>query len=194
MNKSTTFDLEHELSEAEEEFVKARERLAELRRQRPQEAVKNYSFQGPDRREAKLSDCFGPKNDLILIHNMGTGCVYCTMWADGFNGVYHHLENRAAFLVVSPNDPETQKTFALSRGWKFRMYSTQGSSFNKDMGFENEKGGPQPGVSTFHKEENGQIVRVSKAGFGPGDDFCTVWHLLDLLADGAAGWEPKFKY
>ena len=125
---------------------------------------------------------------------MGTGCANCTMWADGFNGVFHHLENRAGFVVISPNDPETQKKFAASRGWKFKMCSAKGTSFNKDMGFENEKGGAQPGVSVFRKELGGKLFRVSKAPFGPGDDFCAVWHLFDLLAEGTAGWEPKFKY
>jgi hypothetical protein len=35
---------------------------------------------------------------------------------------------------------------------------------------------------------------VATAPFGPGDAFCPTWHVLDLLADGAAGWEPKYKY
>lgn len=190
----TTADLERELSEAEENLVKAKEKLAELRRQLPRQEVKDYALKGWDGKEATLSSFFGEKKDLILIHNMGKGCSYCTMWADGFNGVRHHLENRAGFVVISPNDPQTQKEFSQSRGWKFKMYSAKGTSFNKDMGFENDKGGAQPGVSIFRKESNGKIFRVSKAGFGPGDDFCTVWHLFDLLKDGADGWEPKFSY
>ncbi|MGH8003573.1 MAG: DUF899 family protein [Limisphaerales bacterium] len=194
MNKNTTIGLERELVEAEEEFLKAKERLAGLRRQLPKEEVKDYALKAWDGGEARLSSFFGDKKDLILIHNMGTGCVYCTMWADGFNGVLHHLENRSGFAVISPNDPETQKKFAAGRGWKFKMYSAKGTSFNKNMGFENEKGGAQPGVSVFRKEPDGKIFRVSKAEFGPGDDFCTVWHLFDLLSEGPAGWEPKFKY
>lgn len=194
MNKNTTVYLDRELVEAEEELVKAKERLAELRRQLPREEVKDDTLKAWDGGEARLSSFFGDKKDLILIHNMGTGCSYCTMWADGFNGVFHHLENRAGFVVVSPNDCETQKKFALSRGWKFKMYSAKGTSFNKDLGFENEKRGAQPGVSVFRKEPDGKIFRVSKAEFGPGDDFCAVWHLFNLLAEGPAGWEPKFSY
>jgi predicted dithiol-disulfide oxidoreductase (DUF899 family) len=151
MNEEVATDLEHDLTEAEEELVKAKERLALLRRQLPQEEVKDYAFKGAEGREANLSDFFGEKKDVILIHNMGTGCAYCTMWADGFNGVLPHLENRAGFVVISPNDPETQKEFARSRGWKFKMFSAKGTTFNKDMGFENAKGGPQPGVSVFRK-------------------------------------------
>ena len=38
------------------------------------------------------------------------------------------------------------------------------------------------------------VVRVSDAELGPGDDFCSVWHLFDLLPEGAAGWRPQFRY
>jgi len=46
MNKSTTVDLDRELAEAEEEFLKARERLAELRRRLPKEEVNDYALKG----------------------------------------------------------------------------------------------------------------------------------------------------
>jgi DNA-binding transcriptional ArsR family regulator len=32
------------------------------------------------------------------------------------------------------------------------------------------------------------------ASFSPGDDFCTVWHLFDLLPGGAGDWFPKIQY
>lgn len=79
MNKNTTVDLDRELVEAEEELVKAKERLALLRRQLPKEEVKDYTLKAWDGGEARLSSFFGDKKDLILIHNMGTGCAYCTM-------------------------------------------------------------------------------------------------------------------
>lgn|SRR5574341_1040942 len=142
----------------------------------------------------KFSSLFERNEELILIHNMGKACVYCTMWADGFNGVVPHLENRAAFAVVSPDSPKVQKKFYDSRKWKFRMYSSQGSSFAKDMGFESSKGDPQPGVSVFYKNKSGKIIRVAKDYFGPGDPYCGVWHLFDLLPGGPKGWEPQYKY
>jgi predicted dithiol-disulfide oxidoreductase (DUF899 family) len=74
------------------------------------------------------------------------------------------------------------------------MYSSHGTSFNKDMNFEAENGGQWPGVSAFHKDEAGRIFRTGYTYFGPGDDFCAVWPMLDLLEDGPNGWEPKFAY
>ena len=132
---------------------------------------------------------------------MGRGCSYCTLWADGFNGVYDHLADRAGFVVASPNPVEAQKEFAASRGWRFPMVSHAGTSFTEDMGyfrpgadaFADKLGSWFPGVSVFQKAGDA-ILRVSDAELGPYDDFCSVWHFLDLLPEGPAGWEPKARY
>lgn len=190
---ATASDQKNELLAAEEELKALKKRVAELRRTVAGETVEDYPFQtsaGP----RDLSELFGDKNDLILIHNMGKQCAYCTLWADGLNGFLPHLENRAAFALASPDDPSTQQEFAKGRGWKFTLVSTQGSSFTRDMGYESDTGGQLPGVSTFRKDASGEITRVGTAPFGPGDEFCGVWHLLDLLQDGANGWGPKFGY
>ena len=159
--------------------------------------MKDYelvSVEGP----VRLSDTFGDKDDLILVHNMGAGCPYCTMWADEFNGVLQHLQSRAAFVVVSPNNPKVQQNLARKRGWRFQMYSAEGSEFIGDMGFQQEDedymSGYQPGVSVFHRNGDGTIFRVSKDAFGPGDLYCGVWHLFDLLPDGSGEWGPRFDY
>jgi predicted dithiol-disulfide oxidoreductase (DUF899 family) len=155
------------------------------------EPVQDYRFTTAKGTVA-LSELFGDKPDLFVIHNMGKGCPYCTMWADGFNGVLAHLENRAAFVVSTPDDPATQAAFAASRGWRFRMVSHAGTDFAAEMGYRGEHG-LQPGVSVFRKED-GQVLRVSDTGLGPGDDFCSVWHFFDLLPEGANGWRARFAY
>ena len=190
-------DLQEELAAAWAELEKAQQRLKEIRRRVPSEPVQNYQLHGPDG-AIRLSELFGDKSDLILIHNMGTGCPYCTMWADGFNGVLHHLEDRSAFVVVSPDSVETQQEFRSNRGWRFRMYSAGGSTLFKDMGFESEDehygSNAMPGVSVFHKADDGSVVRVASDFLGPGDAYCSVWHLFDLLRDGVGDWEAKFDY
>lgn len=188
---------ETQLAEALADLEKAKQRVAELRRQLPAEPVADYELTGPDGNEM-LSAMFGDKSDLIVVHNMGAGCPYCTMWADGFNGVLHHLENRAAFVVVSPDSSEVQQRMAAKRGWRFRMYSAQGTTFIEDLGFGSEEehydSHAMPGVSALHKHLDGSIVRVARDFFGPGDLYCGVWHLFDLLQDGPDDWEPKFHY
>ena len=190
-------ELEREIACAQGELEAARRKLVKLRRKMPPEPVRDYELRNGDG-PVRLSEMFGDKDDLILIHNMGTGCSNCAMWADEFNGVYQHLQSRAAFVVVSPDSPEVQEAFAGKRGWRFPMYSTEGTTFVEDMGFRWEEepflSGYQPGVSAFRKNADGSIVRVAKDSFGPGDLYCGVWHLFDLLPEGAAGWDPLFAY
>jgi hypothetical protein len=50
-----------------------------------------------------------------------------------------------------------------------------------------------PGISVFQRQGS-TIVRVSDAQFSPGDDFCSVWHMFDMLPGGAVGWRPKKQY
>jgi predicted dithiol-disulfide oxidoreductase (DUF899 family) len=155
------------------------------------EEVENYRFETTDG-PLSLSGLFDDKPDLFVIHNMGRACVYCTLWADGFNGVLPHLENRAAFVVTSPDDPATQREFAASRGWRFRMASHAGNSFAADMGYRTAERF-LPGVSVFRKEAE-RILRVSDTQLGPDDDFCAVWHFFDLLPAGPDGWRPRYAY
>jgi len=176
-----------------------RKQIAELRKKMHDvqaavvpEPVEDYEFATPTGK-VRLSGLFGGKPDLIMIHNMGTSCPYCTLWADGLNGIAHHLADRAGFAVSSPDPPAAQQKFAATRGWRFPMVSHQGSNFAADMGYRGKNGGWMPGVSVF-KRDGKRIVRVSDAGFSPGDDFCTAWHLLDLLPEGAGDWEPKYRY
>ena len=196
MSKNNS-SLEREIAVAQEELDKARKKLVKLRRQLPPEPVRDCELRNTDG-PVRLSEMFGDKDDLILIHNMGEGCSNCTMWADEFNGVCHHLQSRSAFVVVSPDSPSVQQDFARKRGWRFPMYSAEGTTFIRDMGFQWDEeeflSGYQPGVSVFRRVEDGTIVRVSKDSFGPGDLYCGVWHLFDLLPDGPDGWDPLFDY
>lgn len=185
--------------EGSKRLAELRQRIAETRREMrtlqktidPQE-VNDYSFATPQG-EMRLLQLFDDKQDLFVIHNMGSSCPYCTLWADGYNGVYDHLASRAAFLVSSPDAPEVQQRFAKSRGWKFPMVSHRGTSFAADMGYRSATGGWLPGVSVFQRQA-GRIVRVADSGFSPGDDFCALWHFLELLPQGSADWQPRFSY
>lgn len=176
----------------ESALVRQHEKLATLKRRQLAQPVADYTLQNVAG-AVRLSQLFGGKRDLIVVHNMGRACRHCTLWADGFNGVYPHLADRAAFVVVSPDTVAVQRKFAVSRGWRFPMASGVGSTFIHDMGFQPRPDDPQPGVSTFRKTR-GKIVRVAAAGFGAFDPFCAVWHLFALLADGVDGWEPQYRY
>jgi predicted dithiol-disulfide oxidoreductase (DUF899 family) len=197
----TYADTMTELNAKRAELARVRSEMRALQARVEPQPVEDYvlaGWNGP----VRLSELFGDKRDLIVIHNMGTGCPACTMWADGFNGVYDHLASRAAFALASPNPVETQKQFAKSRGWRFPMVSYEGSTFAEDMGYRQgrdsgdaQMGGWEPGVSAFRKDEQGRIWRLSDAEFGDDwDVYCVVWHLFDLFPDGAADFRPRYSY
>ena len=184
------------LAEYREKIATIRSEMRDVQNAIEPREVENYAFSTP-LGAVRLADLFGDKKDLFMIHNMGSGCPYCTLWADGFNGIYDHLANRAAFVVSSPDEPAAQERFAKTRGWRFRMVSHAGSSFAEDMGYRAEKGGWLPGTSVFRRDGGRPapgIVRVANTGFGPEDDFCVLWPLLALLPEGADSWSSKFSY
>jgi predicted dithiol-disulfide oxidoreductase (DUF899 family) len=97
----------NELRQAELEEIKARERVAELRRRLPQGAiVADYRFiEGPadldagdaPTRSVSLSELFTGRDRSVVIYQFMYGklqtkpCPMCTHLIDGLNGVANHL-------------------------------------------------------------------------------------------------------
>jgi predicted dithiol-disulfide oxidoreductase (DUF899 family) len=182
-----------EIAALEAEIERLHAQLSEARRRRPAEHVHDHEVVVAEG-SVPLSSLFGAHDDLLLIHNMGRTCAYCTLWADGFNGFLPQLESRAAVVLLSPDDPATQAEFAASRGWRFRMASSRGSDVSEALGYEQPGGYVVPGVSALRRDPDGSLRRTGKAVFGPGDDYCGLWHLFDLLEGGVDGWGPRVAY
>jgi predicted dithiol-disulfide oxidoreductase (DUF899 family) len=180
------------ITEYRRQITAIRQQMRETQLAVQPQQVEDYEFRTTEG-SIRLSQLFGMHEDVIVIHNMGTTCPSCTMWADGFNGIHHHVASRAAFVVSSPDTPEAQRQFAVSRGWTFPMVSHSGTTFAADMGYKSSSGGWLPGICVFQRQGN-KIVRVSDAKFSPGDDFCAAWHLFDMLPGGAGDWLPKKQY
>jgi predicted dithiol-disulfide oxidoreductase (DUF899 family) len=185
--------VQDELRAFDKQIGALKKRRIELKKGQARPLERDYTFQSSEG-PVKLSGLFGDKDDLIVIHNMGRACNYCTLWADGLNGLVPHLEDRAALAFCSPDPPDAQHRMAEERGWRFRMVSDQERAFTADMGFWSEADGYWPGYSTFRRQSDGSVEKVSSDFFGPGDDYCAVWPMLDLLKDGSNGWEPKESY
>ncbi len=180
-----------ELQKTEKELYELTKKVGQLRRDSKPQPVKNYKFQTATG-ETTLLDLFGNKDTLFLVHNMGQGCRYCTLWADGFNGFVPHLESKFAFAVASKDSPETQRNFATSRGWNFTMVSHGGGEYIKDqtvMAGESN----MPGVVCYTRNKS-EIFRKNSAIFGPGDEFCSQWNLLSLAGVSPEDWTPQFSY
>jgi predicted dithiol-disulfide oxidoreductase (DUF899 family) len=180
-------DTKQQLDQLRTEISERRSQLRELQSAGVTQPVEDYSFTNEEGSVA-LSELFGEHDSLFVIHNMGAGCRYCSLWADGFSGLVDQLASRAAFVVSSPDSPATQRKLADKRGWRFRMVSHQDTSFAEDMGYTGEHGF-EPGVSVFKRTADG-VVRGADTAFGPGDDFCSIWHFFGMLPEGADGWQP----
>lgn len=180
-----------ELQKAEKELFELTEKVAKLRADSVAKPVKNYTFQ-TNEGEVTLLDLFGGKDILFLIHNMGQGCRYCTLWADGFNGFVSHLESEFAFALVSKDKPDVQRKFANSRNWRFKMASHGGGNYIKEQSTQ-EGTDNMPGMVCYIRKGN-EIFRKNSVSFGPGDEFCSQWNILSLAGISTDGWTPQFNY
>jgi peroxiredoxin len=120
------------IQQLEKEIFDLIARLQALRKANTKKPVPNYRFKTLDG-EVTLLELFGERDKLMLIHNMGQGCRYCTLWADGFNGFVPHLESAMSLVLVSKDNPELQRTFANARGWRFRLASHGGGDYIKEQ-------------------------------------------------------------
>jgi predicted dithiol-disulfide oxidoreductase (DUF899 family) len=184
-------DTSEDIASVQLEIARLSEKLRELHAANAPKPVKNYEFE-TSAGKVSLRDLFGTSSRLLVIHNMGQGCRYCTLWADGFNGLLPHLENAFSVVVVSKDPPDVQRTFALSRGWGFRMASHGGGAYaleQSTIGGEDNMAGV-----VLYERKGDDIVRRNASSFGPGDLFCAQWHLLSLAGVGTDGWTPQYAY
>ncbi|MSR29677.1 MAG: DUF899 domain-containing protein [Phycisphaerales bacterium] len=191
-------ELELKMMELRKELTTARNIGASI------PSVEDYEFRDSNGATVRLSELFGDHDDLVVIHNMGESCQYCALWADGLSAFAPHIARRAALVLASPNSPASLMNQINKRGWKFRVISDAGTRFARDMGFEGQSVSHSttrlPGVSAFHRERDatlagfGRIHRVGAAQFGPGDEFCAIWPIFDLITGGVGGWVPVAPY
>ena len=182
---------QQEIQNLEQQIFELGKELRELQKSVEPTEVPNYSFE-TEYGSTTMLDLFGNHDNLLLIHNMGQACRYCTLWADGFNGFVSHLESALSVVLVSKDSPEIQRRFANSRGWRFRLASHGGSPYMNEqttmMGHEN-----MPGAATYERKGD-HIYRKNTCVFGPGDLYCSIWNLLGLAGMGEQDWTPQYRY
>ena len=99
VSKNEWIEARKVLLKKEKEFTKLRDQLSQQRRDLPWVAVdKEYVFGGSNGKET-LSDLFDGKSQLIIYHfmydpNWDVGCPSCSFWADNFNNITVHLNQR----------------------------------------------------------------------------------------------------
>ena len=175
----------------EQQIFELTQQLHALRAQQSGSHVPNYRF-ATTHGETSLLDMFGDKDKLLVIHNMGQGCRYCTLWADGFNGFLPHLEAAMSVVLVSKDDPQLQRQFANARGWRFQLASHGGGDYIQEQTAQ-EGVANMPGAVVYERHD-GDILRLNSCVFGPGDLYCSAWHLLSLAGIGEPEFTPQYGY
>ena len=182
---------QQEIQDLESQIFELCGKLQELQKAVEPTEVPNYRFD-TEFGSTTMLDLFGRHDKLLLIHNMGQACRYCTLWADGFNGFVPHLESALSLVLVSKDSPEVQRRFANSRGWKFRLASHGGGPYMKDQAAMGEYEN-MPGAATYERKGD-TIYRKNGCAFGPGDLYCSMWNLLGMAGLGEADWTPQYRY
>ncbi len=191
----------------EKAFTQARDELSRERRGLPWEAVsKDYAFEGPAGTETLL-DLFAGRTQLVVYHFMfapewDAGCPHCSRWADNFNGIIVHLNQRDVTMVAISRAPYTKLAGYYKRmGWSFKWLSSHGSDFNFDfhVSFAPEEltakralynfvvqdpgVSEREGVSVFIKDR--ERVFHTYSTYARGIDMLSVdYHYLDLVPRG----------
>ncbi len=194
----------------EKEFTRFRDRLSQRRRDLPWVRVeKQYVFDGPKGKET-LAELFAGRRQLIVYHFMfdpswATGCKHCSFWADNFNGIVVHLNQRDVTLVAVSHAPLAKlEAFKKRMGWSFKWLSSFGSDFNRDyhVSFspeEVEKGeayynytlgkppsSEGPGISAFYRTADGNVFHTYSCYARGLDMVNCAYHFLDLAPMGRA--------
>jgi len=180
-----------EIAAVERRIAELTAELNALRRRNPPTPVPDYAFRTLDG-ETSLSQLFGEREQLLVVHNMGQGCRYCTLWADGFNGLLPHLESVLSVVLVSKDAPAVQRRFAHSRGWRFRMASHGGGAYIQEQGVFGEAEN-YPGAVVYERQ-GATILRKNACVFGPGDLYCAVWPFLGMAGLDGDDWTPQYNY
>ncbi|MCY3606762.1 MAG: DUF899 family protein [Gammaproteobacteria bacterium] len=182
---------EQRIAQIQQQIFELTAELGGLLKQSRGAEVPDYRFAGGSG-EVSLLELFAGRDTLLAIHNMGQGCRYCTVWADGFNGFLPHLENAMSVVLLSKDPPELQRRFANERGWRFRFASHGGGAYIREQtvvdGQDNYPG------AVVYKRDGDKVLRLNACVFGPGDLYCSLWSLLALAGMGAQDWTPQYSY
>ena len=182
---------EQRIAQIQQQIFELTGELGALLKQSRGTEVPDYRFASGSG-EVSLLELFAGRDTLLAIHNMGQGCRYCTVWADGFNGFLPHLENAMSVVLLSKDPPELQRRFANERGWRFRLASHGGGAYIREQSVV-EGQDNYPGAVVY-KREGDRVLRFNACIFGPGDLYCSLWSLLALAGMGAQDWTPQYSY
>jgi predicted dithiol-disulfide oxidoreductase (DUF899 family) len=208
VSKAEWLKARSDLLAKEKAFTHARDALSRERRELPWMQVEtSYLFEGPNGTES-LSDLFVGRSQLIVYHFMfdpswEAGCRHCSFWADNFDPIIVHLNQRDVSMVAVSRAPYAKLAAYQERmGWRFKWLSSQGSEFNRDFGVaftpeevaekkadynfarQDPRAPEREGITVFNQDASGAIFRTYSAYARGIDMVNTAYHYLDLVPKG----------
>lgn len=128
-----------DLVTAEKELTRRSDEIARQRQELPWVRIdKEYRFETEDG-SLSLAELFRGRSQLLVYHFMfgpdyKAGCPSCSAIADGFNGIFVHLENHDVTLTAVSRAPLAKlQAYKQRLGWTFPWASSAGSDFNFDF-------------------------------------------------------------
>ena len=192
----------------EKEFTRLRDDLSRQRRDLPWVKVTEpYVFDGP-RGKQSLSELFDGRRQLAVYHFMfgpdaDAGCPHCSFWADNFDRVIVHMNQRDVTMIAVSRAPYAKlAAYEKRMGWSFQWVSSGGTTFNYDYrssftpeelaaksaqyNFTVQDPGEsdREGVSVFYKDDAGDIFHTYSAQARGIDVLNTAYNYLDLVPKG----------
>ena len=85
-----------------------------------------------------LAELFDGRSQLIVYHFMfgpdwKAGCPHCSRWADNFNGIIVHLNQRDVTMIAVSRAPYAKlAAYEARMGWSFTWVSSHDTDFNFD--------------------------------------------------------------
>jgi predicted dithiol-disulfide oxidoreductase (DUF899 family) len=195
------------LQAAELELREHVERVAEMRRALPPgPIVRDYEF-FDGAQLVKLSELFADGKPYLVVYHLmywqddDEFCPMCSMWVDGWDGIAHHVSQRANIVVAALAPVATLQAWKAHRRWqRIRVLADADPSFARDTGAEDVDGDPQSTVLVFKKTDHGihhlltmhpEFPDESHRGI---DQLCPTWHIFDLLPSGRGDWNAANDY
>ena len=185
----------------EKEFSKARDQLSAARRGLPWVKVdKTYVFDGPAGKQS-LADLFDGRSQLVVYHFMfgpdwNAGCLHCSHWADNFNGIIVHLNQRDVTMVAISRAPYAKLAAYRTRmGWSFKWLSSFETNFNFDyhVSFTPEEVAAKNALYYFVQQDPGVSEREGLSIFFK-DPAGAVFHTYSTYARGIDMLSADYNY
>lgn len=205
VDKKEWRDARLKLLELEKEETHLRDKVRAARQSLPWVKVeKDYTFDTLAGRKT-FAELFDGRSQLLVYHFMlgpdwDEGCIGCSFFCDHVEGALPHLNNHdVTWVAVSRAPLDKIEAYRKRMGWNIPWVSSFGDDFNYDYNVSfseeerasgaveynyrkvptNEIADEEHGMSSFYRNEAGEIFHTYSTYARGGEEICGTLMLLD---------------